>query len=103
MYELGFKNIVPGVDYFDSNWKNEDFETMYNQFVMFNDYLKSNDITEIERLIAVKSCKKLKRLRIFSKDYSGRNNRSLKLNDKDKSSLDWSCQKLEKRNLHIDL
>lgn len=46
LYEEGFKNIVPGVDFFATDWKNEDFDTMYDQFVMFKDYLKKNDIKD---------------------------------------------------------
>lgn len=44
--EYGFRCIIPGIDYFNKEWDDNDFETIYQQFVKIYNYRKKRNFDE---------------------------------------------------------
>ena len=46
LLDMGFRNIVPGVDYFDNTWEYKDFDTLYEQIKMIKKYINQYKICD---------------------------------------------------------
>lgn len=46
LLDMGFRLIVPGVDYYAKDWTDELFDILYEQFVLIREYLNVNKITD---------------------------------------------------------
>lgn len=46
LLDMGFRTIIPGIDYFDSSWEEKDFETLYEQVEKIRLYIEEHRIRD---------------------------------------------------------
>lgn len=47
LYNLGFTEVIPGIDYYDGNWTEELFEELYSQLLKLRDYREKNKANDL--------------------------------------------------------
>lgn len=44
LLDYGFRTIIPAIDYFDSSWKDEDFDVYYQEILKIKEYITEKNI-----------------------------------------------------------